>query len=280
MSTIRIRGTDRVVEIDPITKHGQTKPVPTDDELEKIYSESYYNAWGFKENPIEVNTLKTATAKLALSYLPRGEQLRILDCGAAHGVLLVEAQSQGMLPYAIERNPSTADHLKILFGADNIYTGLFETANFPTLPRGGVDQFDAITMCDFIEHVQQPESVLKKAAELLKPGGTLIITTPQMDSMSAAILGEHWPHLKEEHLNYFSVKSISMMLESVGVQVAHVGASKKCLSLDYLNRQFATYGPKPAAFVTGVLHKVCPGLHHKLLVLQCGEMLVVGTKIK
>ena len=62
--------------------------------------------------------------------------------------------------------------------ADRAFCGPFEQATFE-----GIDEefFDIITMIDFIEHVRAPMSVLAKASRLLRPGGRLVILTPNAD---------------------------------------------------------------------------------------------------
>jgi len=67
---------------------------------------------------------------------------------------------------------------------------------------GGIDEdfFDIITMIDFIEHVGAPMSILVKASRLLRPGGQLVILTPNADSLSRRLMGLRWLHYKVEHL--------------------------------------------------------------------------------
>ena len=67
---------------------------------------------------------------------------------------------------------------------------------------GGIDEdfFDIITMIDFIEHVRAPMSILVKASRLLRPGGQLVILTPNADSLSRRLMGLRWLHYKVEHL--------------------------------------------------------------------------------
>jgi len=48
-------------------------------------------------------------------------------------------------------------------------------------------KFDIITMFHVIEHVQSPEFYLKKIRKLLKPGGSLVVETPNYDSLDARI---------------------------------------------------------------------------------------------
>src|SRR5262245_27948787 len=64
-------------------------PQPPDQVLASIYSKSYYEAWGLHLRPKLVHRVKTATFKRRLQSIPGllpGS--RVLDCGAATGILM------------------------------------------------------------------------------------------------------------------------------------------------------------------------------------------------
>jgi ubiquinone/menaquinone biosynthesis C-methylase UbiE len=53
----------------------------------------------------------------------------------------------------------------------------FENKSFEEL---GIDEdsVDAVVLADVIEHLDHPETILREARRILKPGGSLIMTTP------------------------------------------------------------------------------------------------------
>ena len=47
--------------------------------------------------------------------------------------------------------------------------------------------FDVVTMLDLVEHLPNPREALEKARRLLKPGGILVVVTPNVDSFAARL---------------------------------------------------------------------------------------------
>ena len=43
--------------------------------------------------------------------------------------------------------------------------------------------FDAISLCDVLEHMDRPDAALKELARVAKPGATIVISTPLRDSL-------------------------------------------------------------------------------------------------
>jgi SAM-dependent methyltransferase len=52
--------------------------------------------------------------------------------------------------------------------------------------------FDAITMWNVFEHVYDPRAVIAEAARLLRPGGVLVITHPNLASLDRRLFGHTW----------------------------------------------------------------------------------------
>ena len=253
-------------------------PQPTDEVLGNIYGAQYFEAWGVQHGAERVLALKKATfQKHVFSAVSLPPGARVLDCGAAFGTLMDAAKDAGWEPYGIELAAEAAAEIAERFGQDHVFSGPFEAAAFPQL---GNASFDALFMCDFIEHVRDPVAVLKKAASLLRAGGSLVLTTPDGGSLSCRAMGASWPHYKTEHLFYFNRANVPALLEKAGIKMERVGAAKKVLDFDYIRHQFNTY---PRALVTPVLNllgRISPGSwQSKSRSYSFGEMIVVGTKV-
>ncbi|MBI5806600.1 class I SAM-dependent methyltransferase [candidate division TA06 bacterium] len=52
--------------------------------------------------------------------------------------------------------------------------------------------FDVVTALDIVEHLEHPELFIAEAWRLLRPGGLLVISTPNPDSLGRAIKKEQW----------------------------------------------------------------------------------------
>ena len=69
--------------------------------------------------------------------------------------------------------------------------------------------FDVITMWHVLEHLPDPGSALARAAGLLRPGGTLIVSVPNNDSLQARLGGDDWLHLDiPRHIYHFTPGSL------------------------------------------------------------------------
>ena len=75
-------------------------------------------------------------------------------------------------------------------------------------------RFDGITLWAVLEHVAAPAAFLRKASTLLQPEGICLILVPNMDSLAARLLGERYRYILPQHLNYFTAKTLSQMVQS------------------------------------------------------------------
>jgi SAM-dependent methyltransferase len=107
-------------------------------------------------------------AELKRAGLPDGG--RILDLGCARGDFLAFASERGYIATGVDLNPTLADEARAR--GFTVHTGdLRDVAG-----DLGAD-FDAVTLWDVIEHVDDPIAVLKACREVLRPGGLLFFHT-------------------------------------------------------------------------------------------------------
>jgi 2-polyprenyl-3-methyl-5-hydroxy-6-metoxy-1,4-benzoquinol methylase len=79
------------------------------------------------------------------------------------------------------------------------------------------NSYDAITMSQTIEHLYNPKETLDECLRLLKPGGLLVMTTPNTNSMGAATYGASWRGWEApRHLHLFSVDSLQRLTKKSG----------------------------------------------------------------
>ncbi len=252
-------------------------PAPADATLSAIYGKHYYDAWGLHDDVSTVGDLKKATFAYVLGQLPqlpRGSKL--LDCGAATGFLLEIAKQRGLEPYGVELSEFGANAIAEKFGADRAFRGEIENARFADAGEGS---FQAITMCDYIEHVRDPKRVLERAGTLLAPGGVLALTTPDTDSLTHRGLGKGWSHYKVEHLYYFGHDNITRLLRSAGYGKVEFKPLWKALNLKYIREQFEVYPHPVLSRVARGLGKVVPSrMQAQTIRLLTGEMLAIARR--
>lgn len=252
-------------------------PQPGDRELGAIYRQEYYDSWGAKLDPEISRNLKQQTFArrlAALSGLKPGD--RVLDCGAALGHFMEVAKQAGFEPYGIERSEFGAAQIAKTFGAERVFAGPFEEAAFAGLPDGG---FQAVSMFDFVEHVRDPEAVLRKAFELLAPGGQLILSTPRAGSLTHRLMKQRWSHYKVEHLYYFRKGNLTRLLERVGFREVRSASSRKALNLEYVAFQFQAYPHRLLTPLSRLGRRCLPQALRQMAVrVPLGEMVLIARK--
>jgi len=130
----------------------------------------------------------------------------LLDVGCGKGWFLEEARKHGWQVQGLELCPEVAKGTMERVGTQ-VYTGsIFDVA----LPS---ETFDLVTMFDVIEHLEGPLEALRICHRILKPGGALVLSTPNLYGLGCRLLGARafavWP---DEHIVYFGTASIGRAL--------------------------------------------------------------------
>lgn len=133
----------------------------------------------------------------------------ILDVGASVGTFLELAQQRGWTCVGIEPN-KTAVQICRDRGL-RIEEGFFDE-NFAKKILQKNHPFDVIHMGDVIEHVFDPIAFLRIAYSLLRPGGYIVIVTPNISHF----LARRYQIKPREHLVYFNARSLVKALLSAG----------------------------------------------------------------
>ena len=212
-------------------------PEPAWEQIKAFYDASYYKAWGMERGEVtEVGKMKKRTFARRVRQIQRFIATgKILDVGTASGFFLEVAQQRGFEPYGVELSEYSGRLAADKFGPPHIHIGTLETA--PFLPA----MFDAVAMSDLLEHVADPVATLTQAARLLRPGGVILVMTPNRASLTHHLMGRNWSHFKIEHLFYFDRKSITHAAKKAGLDVAYFRPAVKTLTLRYLHTQLRTY---------------------------------------
>jgi SAM-dependent methyltransferase len=259
-------------------------PRPTAQDLAKIYGKDYYDSWGLDEDEDTAWVSKRATfgpllhrvkELLATVDTENVRKTRLLDVGAAMGMLLKTAMELGWEVYATEVNHYSADILRKRYGADRVFEGELTNCTFPK------KFFDVITMTDVIEHVLDVRATLQTAANLLRPGGVLCLTTPRIDTLSRVLMGSHWLHFKQEHIQYFSRRGIEHLLREAGFCDMTVSGHRKYLTYDYLWTQLQMHRHWLVTPIASFAGDLLPHwLRGRPIGYHCGEMLVMARLLR
>lgn len=138
-------------------------PYPTENELNKIYSEGYA-AWGIGQEDI-FSGMKKAKFRKLLKLAAKCFNVNegnLLDFGCGPGYLMEEAKEIGFNVYGTEFGEYAANIAKNKFGENRVFVGNIENCKFED------NFFDIVIMSDLLEHIVNPVFSLKKVNALLK----------------------------------------------------------------------------------------------------------------
>jgi SAM-dependent methyltransferase len=141
---------------------------------------------------------------------------RLLDIGCNIGKFLSEAARAGYDVTGVELNGECADYARATFGFD-VRSDYLENIGFPDAT------FDVVTMYDVLEHVPDMAAILTEIRRILRPGGLLVVQSPNLDSLMAELTGSSWSWLSPpDHLYHFTPPSLAALLRRAGFAVRTV----------------------------------------------------------
>ena len=216
--------------------------------------------------------LRTYEKRMALVQRWLPANARILDVGCAAGYFLRTAQQRGHDVHGVELSAAIAGEAVAALGSDRVHIGTLDEAIAAKGHRPGT--LDLVTMWDVVEHIPEPQPVLRVVRDLLKPTGHLLIETQNVASRWARLLGKRWQHYKHaEHLYHFSPETIRRLLGDCGFRVVDIGSAYagKYVSFGFLAERASRLGPvaaflaRPLALLKGRSLYVNP--HDELIVV-------------
>jgi len=157
---------------------------------------------------------------------------RVLDIGCNVGTFLSAAARAGWRAVGVEPNRRAAA-LAEQRGFE-VHRGLFDESL-----AAGLGEFDAVHAGDVIEHMFAPVEFLARVREVLRPGGLLVIVTPDIDSA----LGRLLQIKPDEHLVYFTTESLGRAAHLAGFRDAVVERWARRRSISAM-RHSTTFSPR------------------------------------
>lgn len=158
------------------------------------------------------------------ALLPPGKGLSILDAGCGNGYVAACLAQMGHDLIGVDAAPdgialARREFPHIPFERASLYEPLEKW-----MPDGG---WDVIVSCEVIEHLYSPQGFLDNMGRHLKPGGTLILTTPHhgyLKNLAISLVDgwdkHHTVHWEGGHIKFFSPRTLTAMLEARGYREA------------------------------------------------------------
>lgn len=183
---------------------------PADKDFEEGYWCEVVDPDGKKRNRPEEREQFLADLDYVLEYLKTVKPGRILDVGCGLGWLL------SALPETWEKHGLEVSRVAAEFAGKfgKIFHGPLNSSPYED------NLFDVIFMHQVIEHVAKPEDDIKVLRRILKPGGILILGTPDFDSGCARLFRENYRLLHDQtHIRLFSNDSMHRFLRDLGFRI-------------------------------------------------------------
>ncbi len=192
------------------------------DELDIEGSDRQY----FQKQHVQIRDYERIIGVLAKLAPKKG---RLLEIGSYLGILLDRLRGDGWTTTGLEPSHKVAKYSRKRYGHD-IVEGLLP---HPSLPAGA---YDAVLLLHVIEHMPDPSASLADIRRLLKPGGIFVLETPRFDSLSFKLLGRRERSLNNcpGHIYFFTVPTLSKLLEKNGFEVVRVDLVGRTLTVDRL----------------------------------------------
>ena len=138
----------------------------------------------------------------------------LLDIGSGLGVFPYAMKEAGWTCTALDPDPNACAHIAERAGVSTINT------DFLTADMSSLGTYDVVTLNKVIEHVEDPCSMLRRAASVTTANGFVYVEVPDGDG--AAPYGEGREEFFVEHHHVFSAASLCTTVERCGLQVAHL----------------------------------------------------------
>lgn len=157
---------------------------------------------------------------------PENKKPTLLDVGCGIGGFL-RCVHVSFNCYGFDASPRQAHYANKYFPHVRYATSLAEykkQCNFP------FPAFDFITLWDVLEHIRNPKEFLDELAGALSPRGLIFIAVPGAEAMQikSSLISKGWPKARfswnpQEHVNYFTPKTMSLLLAKCHLRVVRTG---------------------------------------------------------
>lgn len=132
-------------------------------------------------------------------------EAKLLEIGCGNGQRLSRMQTMGWNVEGLDVDPLAVKKAQS-YGL-SVRLGDLTSQNYPD------NFFDAIYMSHVIEHLHHPLNILNECYRVLKPGGRLVMITPNTESWGHNCFNKYWRGLEPpRHLHLFNIQCIKTLV--------------------------------------------------------------------
>jgi SAM-dependent methyltransferase len=141
------------------------------------------------------------------------------------------------------------------------------------------EAFDACVVLYQLERAVEPLAILNRIHQALKPGGTLLLVPPSLDSWPAQFFRAQWTEWRPENLFYFDRSTLQSILLKSGFSGVWFETDKRAYTLQHISDR-ASACPRTAltAWVAFICRFVPSFLRSARFRLPSSRMIVTATR--
>jgi len=200
-------------------------PPPTAEVLALAYDDSYYGEGDTKfDGPVERILDGFRKKRATLLHRKLNGKGKVLDIGCGNGRFLDHMQKLGDYSiHGIEPEGLSAQRARQIESLE-LKIGALEKGDFSP------ESLDAITLFHVFEHLTEPKETMQIASEILRPGGWLFMSFPNIGSWQAKVFKGNWLHLDPpRHLFLFRRQDFKTQMLELGFEIVE----ERHFSLEY-----------------------------------------------
>lgn len=137
-----------------------------------------------------------------------GRALQVLDVGCGMGYLTHAISCAGYNVTGCDISARAIAHARERFG------GRFEEVDFGSLAQSRPTSQDVVLLVEMIEHVWDPLALVRDALALIRPGGALVVTTPNRSLYPPSTLWQ--TELPPVHCWWLTEKAVGSLARATG----------------------------------------------------------------
>jgi 2-polyprenyl-3-methyl-5-hydroxy-6-metoxy-1,4-benzoquinol methylase len=142
---------------------------------------------------------------------------RLLDLGSGDGTFVHHMASHGWDATGVDFSPAARE-----LALRRRLRGRFLLGSLANDELAG-EAFDAVTLWQVLEHIGEPLRVLRRVRDVLRPGGLLVASVPNIDGLSAVLTQERWWGLDvPRHLVHYTPRTLRHAVRAAGLTVVDV----------------------------------------------------------
>lgn len=191
------------------------QPVP--DNLGAYYAAGYHHIPGSLEELRPLADADLYKLELVQDFVPSG---RLLEIGPGVGAFAFLARTAGFEVEAVEMDAECCRFLEQVVGVRTVESS--DPRQALTVPA----RYDVIALWHVIEHLADPWDVMAATATALRPGGVLVIATPNPQALQYWLFRKFWTHVDApRHLQLIPAAALINRAKQSGLRVERVTSS-------------------------------------------------------